>query len=180
DWMRAEVERWAAEHPGCRAHLLEWSVWSELGMGERMGVLDNLRGRGVAPIDPDDGARALLELLTDAEAPVTMLITGRYPAVPTLNLVPGPGHSTELRFADEARRVLRCAALRVAGGVEAVLRDDSDDFATDRFRVGAIGPAGEPAAAVEVAEPAESDQPHEFYRDVLFHRGRFQRLIDYE
>src|SRR5439155_11546782 len=101
DWMRAEVERWAAEHPGCRAHLLEWSVWSELGMGERMGVLDNLRGRGVAPIDPDDGARALLELLADAEAPVTMLITGRYPAVPTLNLVPGPGHSTELRFADE-------------------------------------------------------------------------------
>ncbi|GAB2962670.1 SDR family NAD(P)-dependent oxidoreductase [Saccharothrix stipae] len=60
DWMRVEVERWAARHPGCRTHLLEWTRWSGLGTGEREdagepsvpGVHPESRS-GVQPVMPE-------------------------------------------------------------------------------------------------------------------------------
>lgn len=86
DWLRVDLEQWAAAHPLCRAHVLEWSVWSGAGMGERMGVLDRLRGLGVEPVDPELGTAALLDLLGDPTAPVTALVSSRFPATPTLRL----------------------------------------------------------------------------------------------
>lgn len=83
--LRAELEAWARDHPSCRTRVLEWSVWSGIGMGERMGVLDSLRGRGVVPIEPAAGARALLAAVADDEAPVTLLVSGRFPPGPTLS-----------------------------------------------------------------------------------------------
>gem|GEM_PF-5415455 len=65
-----------------------------------------------------------------------------------------------------------------------VLRDDTDRFATDRFTATA-GPAGPPAPAVtatfERNEPPRLPAgPHPLYGPVLFHTGRFQRLIRYD
>ncbi|HET6501516.1 MAG TPA: SDR family NAD(P)-dependent oxidoreductase [Amycolatopsis sp.] len=85
DWLRVELERWSAEHPACRTHALEWSVWSGLGMGVRMEVLDELRRRGITPVEPELGARALFSLLADPDAPVTVLLTSRFPSAPTLD-----------------------------------------------------------------------------------------------
>ncbi|MFD9739259.1 SDR family NAD(P)-dependent oxidoreductase [Umezawaea sp. NPDC059074] len=82
--MRAELEAWAVAHPRCRARLLEWSAWSDVGMAHRMGVLSPLRDRGVAPIDPEEGTAALLAAVGDPDAPVTLLVTGRFPATPVV------------------------------------------------------------------------------------------------
>nr|WP_281373571.1 SDR family NAD(P)-dependent oxidoreductase [Haloechinothrix aidingensis] len=101
DWMRNEIEDWARAHPGCRAHHVEWSVWSGMGMGVRLGVLDNLRGQGVEPIEPRQGVRVLLDLLADRAAPTTVLVTSRFPATATLR-VEGPAPPA-LRFAEYAR-----------------------------------------------------------------------------
>jgi len=259
DWMRAELEAWAARHPACRTHLLEWSVWAGVGMGVRLGVLDGLVGQGVAPISPADGSAALLHILASHDAPVTLLVTGRFPSTPTLRL----GHSPKplLRFAENVRvhvpgveavvdaelntavdpyldehrvggvavlpavvgmeamaqaatlalpdtaaggsfalrdvrlnspitvaeresRTVRVAALSVPGDDEVViaLRDDADRFAADRFTatVGRAGPVPARPARFDGEPPRLPAEPHPFYGPVLFHTGRFQRLIDYD
>ncbi|WP_409495955.1 SDR family NAD(P)-dependent oxidoreductase [Amycolatopsis sp. cmx-11-12] len=114
DWLRVEVERWAAVHPSCRAHLLEWSVWSEIGMGVRLDVLDRLRRLGIEPITPDRGVRAMAGVLDDLGSPVTVLLTSRFPATPTLTA--GTSAGATPRFAERTR-------VRVPG-VEAVLEAD--------------------------------------------------------
>jgi len=79
DALRADLEDWAANHPGCRTRVLEWSVWSGVGMGVRLDAVERLRRAGVAAIGPADGAAALLAAVEDADAPVTLLVTGRFP-----------------------------------------------------------------------------------------------------
>lgn len=111
DWQRAHLERWAAANPTCRTRVLEWSVWSDVGMGSRMGVLDSLRDRGIAPVEPAAGVAALLAVLADEDAPVTQLVAGRFPDGPTLS-VSGPP-AEPLRFSADL-------LVRVPG-VEAVL-----------------------------------------------------------
>ncbi|MBO4205932.1 type I polyketide synthase [Micromonospora echinofusca] len=105
DWMRIEVERWAQRHPGCRAHVLEWSVWADRGMGVRLGALDGLRRQGVTPIDPERGEAVLRDLLADPGTPVTVLVTSRFPATPAL-ATPTVAPTGTLRFAEERHDLL--------------------------------------------------------------------------
>ncbi|GAA4872691.1 SDR family NAD(P)-dependent oxidoreductase [Saccharopolyspora cebuensis] len=251
DWMRVELERWA--HHGCRTHVLEWSLWSGIGMGVRLDVVDSLRRRGVEPIGPRDGVDAMLDVLADPEAPVSVLVTSRFPTTPTLSITGGPPRW--LRFAEEPRvlvpgveavveaelslgsdpylddhriegspvlpavvgmeamaqaaatagaaherwaltdlefrtpvvveqsrsRRLRLAALVDGGAAEVALRDDTDDFGTDRFTgrvVAAAAPPG-PRDEAEVAVSAD-DAPTSHYGSTLFHRGRFRRVLRYD
>ncbi|MFD2474573.1 SDR family NAD(P)-dependent oxidoreductase [Amycolatopsis silviterrae] len=130
DWLRVELERWAAEHPSCRTHVLEWSLWAKLGMGARMDVLDTLRRRGVEPIEPELGVRALFDMLADPGAPCTVLLASRFPASPTLS-VGEP--ATMARFAERIPAHVP--------GVEAVLEADlalgSDPY-LDEHRIDGI------------------------------------------
>lgn len=105
DWMRVELESWATAHPDTRCHLLEWSVWGGLGMGVALGVIEGLAATGVAPIDPELGREALLAVLTDPDAPVTLLLTGHFPATSTLLVEPSPP-VTALRFAEQRHDLL--------------------------------------------------------------------------
>jgi len=101
DWMRLLLERVAAERPHCRVRALEWSLWSGVGMGVRMGVVDDLARRGVAAIGQDEGVDLFLRAVGDDRAPVTLLLSGRYPPTPTLE----PAISTPpvLRFLQRQR-----------------------------------------------------------------------------
>ncbi|GLZ42765.1 type I polyketide synthase [Actinokineospora sp. NBRC 105648] len=86
EWLRHTMVEWASDHPECHAHCVEWSLWSEIGMGARMGVVDGLAAQGLTPITPDAGAEALLSLLGTSGAPVTVLISGRFPRIDTLSI----------------------------------------------------------------------------------------------
>lgn len=252
DWMRGIIEQWARNHPQCRTHLLEWSVWSGLGMGVRLGVLDSLRRQGVEPIGPREGVAAMLDVLRDPRCPVSVLVTARFPATSTITIdgpdapllrfaerlhsrLPGVEAVTESElslgsdpYLDDHRidevpvlpavlaleamaqgaaltvppprtwsltnlqfrspitvpvqgaRKLQVAALAGPTGVEVVLRDDSDDFGTDRFS-GTIRPAPEPPEPhPSAAAPGRLTGRHPFYGSVFFHSGRFARLVSYE
>ncbi|WP_435233749.1 SDR family NAD(P)-dependent oxidoreductase [Micromonospora aurantiaca (nom. illeg.)] len=133
EWLRHDVEQWAGDHPETRVHLVEWSVWSGIGMGVRLDVLDSLRRRGVAGIAPDDGVAALWRILTDPTAPVTVLCTAAFPESGTLSPAPAPGtpEPGRLRFAESV--VGRVG--QVATVTEAVLSVGADPYLREH-RVG--------------------------------------------
>ncbi len=86
EWLARRVERFAAAHPECRCLTLEWSVWSGVGMGERLGTLEALRHQGIDPIPPGAGTAELLHLLDDPAIRGAVVVSGRFGQSPTLAL----------------------------------------------------------------------------------------------
>jgi len=80
------TEAFAAEHPTCRCLCLEWSVWSGVGMGERLGTIDALARAGITPITPDAGAEAFRRLVTRPLPSTSIVVSGRFGDAPTLRL----------------------------------------------------------------------------------------------
>ncbi|WP_051385356.1 type I polyketide synthase [Actinokineospora inagensis] len=120
DWLRHATAEWAAAHPGCRVHCVEWSLWSGVGMGARMGVIDGLAARGVVPITPGAGAAALLDVLSRGGAPTTVMISGRFPDTDTLAL--SRPDVPLLRFLEETRTVT--PGVEVVADTGLTTRDD--------------------------------------------------------
>ncbi|MCA2218282.1 type I polyketide synthase [Jidongwangia harbinensis] len=86
DWLRLDVRAAARLLPGTRCRVLDWSVWSGAGMGERLGLLQSMLRRGVSPIGIDAGVEWCRRLVDDPDAPVEVVVTGRYGQLPTLRL----------------------------------------------------------------------------------------------
>ena len=86
DWLSFEVERFAGENPSCRCLNVEWSVWSGVGMGERLGRVDALVREGISPISPDQGVAILERLLAEPLPTVSVIVSGRFGELPTLCL----------------------------------------------------------------------------------------------
>src|SRR6185503_11330371 len=86
EWLTARVEQFQADHPRCRCLSLEWSVWSGVGMGERLGRIESLNQQGITPISPDQGVRIFLDCVrdTDPTSPVGLVISGRFGETPTV------------------------------------------------------------------------------------------------
>lgn len=88
------AERFADASPHCRVRCVEWSVWSGVGMGEKLSVVESLAREGITPISPDQGVEMLLRLITDPDAPPVTVVTGRTGELDTLRreLPPLPLH----------------------------------------------------------------------------------------
>ncbi|MFW2541016.1 SDR family NAD(P)-dependent oxidoreductase [Primorskyibacter sp. 2E107] len=71
------VEAFAESHPDCAALSLEWTVWSGVGMGERLGIVERLGALGVDAL-PFDAALRLFEDMLVEGATGTVCMTGRY------------------------------------------------------------------------------------------------------
>jgi enediyne polyketide synthase len=92
EWLTHLTECWQKEHPGCRCLAVEWSIWSGVGMGQRLGRVDALVQQGITPITVAEGVGTLCRLLAAhgqgaaAPAPVSLVVTGRFGEPPTLGL----------------------------------------------------------------------------------------------
>ncbi|MDQ0694068.1 type I polyketide synthase [Streptomyces sp. W4I9-2] len=88
------AERFADASPHCRVRCVEWSVWSGVGMGEKLSVVESLAREGITPISPDRGVEMLLRLIADPDAPPVTVVTGRTGEMDTLRreLPPLPLH----------------------------------------------------------------------------------------
>ncbi|GAA3203383.1 type I polyketide synthase [Nonomuraea helvata] len=84
EWLAELTAETGRRHPHCRCLCLEWSVWSEVGMGERLSVVDRLAQQGITPISVEQGVQIMRRLVTDPDAPGTVVITGRAEGVPTI------------------------------------------------------------------------------------------------
>jgi enediyne polyketide synthase len=77
EWLADLTAEFAAQHPHCHTLCLEWSVWSGVGMGERLAVMENLERGGITAITPDQGVEIMMRLVTDPDAPTVPVIIGR-------------------------------------------------------------------------------------------------------
>jgi enediyne polyketide synthase len=86
EWLANLTQRWQEKHPHCRCLAVEWSVWSGVGMGQRLGRMDALMQQGITPIPADEGIRILRRLLGQRAPAVSVVVTGRYGEAPTLKV----------------------------------------------------------------------------------------------
>ncbi|UFP96312.1 type I polyketide synthase [Gloeobacter morelensis] len=101
EWLAILTERWAQQHPHCRCLAAEWSVWSGLGMGERLGRISALIEQGITPIPPQAGVQMLHQLVATAARPTAVVVAGRFGEPPTLKLEAKP--LPFLRFLERPR-----------------------------------------------------------------------------
>jgi enediyne polyketide synthase len=125
EWLARLTERYQTEHPDCRCVAVEWSVWSGVGMGERLGRVEALARQGITPIPPDRGVAELVRLLGRSLPAPAVIVAGRLGDPPTLK-VPRP-ELPFLRFLDRTRVYYPGVELIV----EADLSSDTDPYLDD-------------------------------------------------
>lgn len=86
EWLAALTAAHQQAYPHCRCLTLEWTVWSEVGMGRRLGSDETLAQQGITPISPEVGLTVLRQALLAQNWPTTVIVSGRMPEVPTLRL----------------------------------------------------------------------------------------------
>ncbi|SDI18061.1 type I polyketide synthase [Nonomuraea jiangxiensis] len=84
EWLADLTGEVARRHPDCRSICMEWSVWSDVGMGERLSVVDHLSREGITPVSPEQGVAIMRRLVTDPDTPPIVVISGRTGAIDTV------------------------------------------------------------------------------------------------
>ena len=84
EWLARLTERFQQEHPACRCLALEWSVWSGVGMGDRLGRVEALARQEITPIPPDEGVALFRRLVGSTAPPVSLVVAGRFGIPPAL------------------------------------------------------------------------------------------------
>ncbi|GAA4938244.1 enediyne polyketide synthase [Nonomuraea thailandensis] len=84
EWLAELTAEAGAGHPDRRCLCLEWSVWSDVGMGERLSVVDRLTEQGITPIPVDQGVEIMRRLVTDPGVEGVVVISGRTEGVATV------------------------------------------------------------------------------------------------
>lgn len=84
DWLAYQTADVARTHPDCRSICVAWSVWSGVGMGERLAVVETLAREGITPVTPEQGIEILRTLLADPGTPELVLVSGRTGIIDTV------------------------------------------------------------------------------------------------
>jgi len=168
EWLTRLTESWQTAYPFCRCLAIEWSVWSGVGMGARLGTVDELARRGITPIPVGKGLNSLRRLLCRKPANVAAVVMGRLHDMPTLK-VERP-ELPFLRFLEKPRVYYPGIELVV----DAELSTSTDPYLDDHiFRGERLLPAvmGMEAMAQVFMALAETNEPP------IFEQVRFERPV---
>jgi enediyne polyketide synthase len=127
DWLAALTREVGETYPNCRALCLEWSVWSGVGMGERLSVVEALSRDGVTPIQPDQGVALMRRLVADPDAPPVVVVSGRAEGIDTVRRDAPP--LPLLRFVDKP--LIRYHGVELVTEIE--LNAGSDRYLADHL-----------------------------------------------
>jgi enediyne polyketide synthase len=86
EWLAALTNEFQSRHPRCRCLVLEWSIWSGAGMGQRLGRIESLARNGITAISADEGARAFCRFARERTTTAALVVAGRFGEPPTLQL----------------------------------------------------------------------------------------------
>ncbi len=100
EMQSAHLADFAGLHPDIACLSLEWTIWSGIGMGERLGTVERLEAIGVDAL-PFDKAIQIFDDLVSTGATGTICVTGRFGSQYDLGDMYSSG--APLRFIDEIR-----------------------------------------------------------------------------
>jgi len=103
----------SASRPGVHAVGIAFGVWSEIGMGARLGSVERLGRMGIGAIAPDEGARRFAELFLRDPGCTRIVVTGSMGAVLDTWRRPPPPPGPARHFVEQASSLepgveLRC------------------------------------------------------------------------
>jgi enediyne polyketide synthase len=134
--LRARTEELRARLPHCLVLTLEWSLWSGVGMAQRLGAVETFAREGLSAISPDQGTRILGRVLSTEGLPASILISGQFARLPGLEL--SGAHPPLLRFLERIVQFIPGVELIA----EASLSVDTDPYLLDhRMKQTMIFPA---------------------------------------
>jgi enediyne polyketide synthase len=90
----------AQRHPGIQTVSVAFGVWSEIGMGARLGSVERLARIGIGAIPPDEGARRFAELFFKDPGTTVSVVTGTIGGLDTWRRA-APGKADTLRFIED-------------------------------------------------------------------------------
>jgi enediyne polyketide synthase len=86
EWLGQITAAFQSAYPACSCLCIEWSVWSDIGMGERLGRVAALRAAGITPIPVEEGVALFLRLISHNQTITRIVASGRFGAMPTLQM----------------------------------------------------------------------------------------------
>ncbi|HYH07132.1 MAG TPA: SDR family NAD(P)-dependent oxidoreductase, partial [Thermoanaerobaculia bacterium] len=119
EWLARRTKEFGEAHPGCKAICIEYSVWSGMGMGERLGTMEMLRRQGITPIAPDAATRLALDLAAAPPA-AHLMACGRLGDPPTIRF--DTGAPPLLRFLEQPK--VHIPGVELIADSELSLRND--------------------------------------------------------
>lgn len=78
EWLRNDMTGFSKLNPSCKCLNVEWSVWSGAGMGENLGVLEQLIRSGIQPIHLEKGTALFLDWMANFPLTTNVIVSGRY------------------------------------------------------------------------------------------------------
>ena len=76
-WLDATIRELHAVHPELHCLSLGYTIWSETGLGRKLGAVDSLHAAGTVPVDTREGVARYLALLDRSVPDPVCIITGR-------------------------------------------------------------------------------------------------------
>lgn len=86
EWLAHLTETFQRAYPRASCLCIEWSVWSGVGMGERLGRVEALQAQGITPVPAQEGIALLRLLLARRQTATRIVVCGRLGAAPTLKV----------------------------------------------------------------------------------------------
>lgn len=90
EWLSRYTDSIQKDNPACKCLAMEWSIWSGVGMGERLGRVDALQNQGIMPISVDRGIEIFHQLVSTPITHTSVVISSRLGKIPTLQLKDSP------------------------------------------------------------------------------------------
>jgi enediyne polyketide synthase len=85
EWLSRQTREWGNSHSSCQCLCVEWSIWGEVGMGERLGRVQSLMREGISPITVEQGTKTLTRLISLDRSPPTPIVAGRIGSPTTIS-----------------------------------------------------------------------------------------------
>ncbi len=116
EWLNLALARLQRLHPEVRFSSYAFSVWDEIGMGQRLGSVAALARMGIEAIPPEAGTRLFLELLERQWPDASLVLAAPLGALPTLRFA--AGEAREGRFFERVLRDVPGVELEVEFGLD--------------------------------------------------------------
>ncbi|MDQ1152390.1 enediyne polyketide synthase [Sphingobacterium zeae] len=86
DQFAKVIDGFSEKHKKCKALVIQWSIWDEVGMGVDLNSIGHLKKKGIWPIPVSNGLRILDNLISDTSIKNgRYIVSSRYGNLPTLN-----------------------------------------------------------------------------------------------